>query len=168
MLSDSGCREVAWLLTHVPQYFDTALYSHIEPLSASIKCPTEAVTVVPAFCNRLGHQHGGAAATIFDLLTTIAIAPLSKPGKFGYPGVSRTLNCTYLRPVTMGMKVRVDCEIVSWGRNLCTIRGVMRRVKDGAGWLDDGRVGSGDVLVLCEHGKVNIDPPAVDEVQSKL
>ena len=42
------------------------------------------------------------------------------------------------------------------GRRLCTVRGTIRRVVEGAG-VGAGAVG--EVCVLCEHGKVSVDPP---------
>jgi len=67
-------------------------------------------------------------------------------------GVSRTLNVTYLRPAKMGEGVLIECEVVQAGARVCTLRGTMRRERDG------------EVLAVCEHGKMNIDPP----VASKL
>ncbi|GAP88664.2 putative thioesterase superfamily protein [Rosellinia necatrix] len=77
---------------------------------------------------------------------------ISRPGFWQYGGVSRTLNVTYLRPVPVGTTVDVECEVVHAGQRLSTLRGVMRTA------TDDGT--NGPVLAICEHGKVNIDPPA--------
>lgn len=94
--------------------------------------------------------HGGAAATVFDLLTSITIAPLAKEGRFAYAGVSRTLNCTYLQAVPLGMKVLVSCEVIAVSGRLAHIRGWMRE-------CDDKGNEKGEILVVCEHGKVNTD-----------
>lgn len=104
--------------------------------------------VQPEHCNGLGNLHGGCAATIFDFCTSVAIAPLSKAGHWAYLGVSRTLNTTYLRPVPCGVAVLVECEVVQLGKKLCTLKAEMKREDDGV------------VLAICEHGKVNNDPPA--------
>lgn len=157
----------------VPQCFDSSLYPHVELLSSKLVSPTTAMTVfaltvASTLCNGAGTLHGGAAATIFDLLTSISLAPLSRPSKFRNIGVSRTLNCTYLRPVTRGMRVRVECEVVSMGRNLCTVRGVMRKVKDDCDLADEHKVGTGEALVLCEHGKASIDPSTMARTRTKL
>lgn len=51
----------------------------------------------------------------------------------------------------MGMKVMVTCEVVAVSGRLAHIRGVMRE------WDEvEGRE-KGEVLVTCEHGKVNTD-----------
>jgi len=103
--------------------------------------------VQPEHCNGLGNLHGGCAATIFDFCTSVAIMPLARPGHWSYFGVSRTLSTTYLRPVPRGATVLIECEVVQLGRKLCSLRAEMRREEDGV------------VLVTCEHGKVNKDPP---------
>lgn len=67
-----------------------------------------------------------------------------------YMGVSRTLNCTYLKPVPCDSTVDIQCEILSIGKRLCTIKGEMRAVNE------DGTIGA--LLAICEHGKVSTDP----------
>jgi acyl-coenzyme A thioesterase 13 len=66
-----------------------------------------------------------------------------------YLGVSRTLNCTYLKPIPCGSTIDIQCEILSIGKRLCTTRGEMRAVNE------DDTVGS--LLAVCEHGKVSTD-----------
>lgn len=97
--------------------------------------------------NRMGNMHGGCTASLFDWCTTLPLCLMTKPGFWLFLGVSRTLNCTYLKPIPVGEKIFIECEIVSIGKTLATIRGVMKRQSDG------------DVLATCEHGKFNMDPP---------
>jgi len=56
---------------------------HMVLVSAS-KAPngttTFSFTPKPEHCNRLGNLHGGCAATLFDIATTSALAPIAKPG----------------------------------------------------------------------------------------
>jgi len=102
---------------------------------------------LPSHCNRLGNLHGGCTATIFDFCTTTALAPIVRPGYWQYAGVSRGLSVTYVRPVPEGEKVLVESEVVSAGKRMCVLKGVMKRESNG------------EVLAICEHGKVSIDPP---------
>lgn len=104
--------------------------------------------VQPEHCNGLNNMHGGCTATLFDFCTSVALAPLSRQGHWAYLGVTRTLSTTYLRPAPCGGAVLIECEVVQLGKKLCALRGTMTAEEDGA------------VLAICEHGKVNTDPPA--------
>jgi acyl-coenzyme A thioesterase 13 len=42
--------------------------------------------------------------------------------------------------------VIIECEVVHAGKRLCSLKGEMKRKKDGA------------IMATCEHGKVSIDP----------
>lgn len=97
-------------------------------------------------CNRMGSLHGGAAASIFDVCTSLPLLLVSKPGYWQFLGVSRNLSVSYFRPVPPGEEVIIETEIVQIGKNLCTTKGVMKRKRDGA------------IMSTCEHLKVNIDP----------
>lgn len=95
----------------------------------------------------MGNLHGGATALLIDMTTTLALAPISKPGFWQYAGVSRTLSVTYLRPAPVGRRIRIIAEVVQAGRTVCTLKG---RVEDEE---------TGKLLSIAEHGKVAIDPP---------
>lgn len=62
--------------------------------------------------------HGGCTATLFDSTTTAALIAISRPGFWVSSGVSRTLNVTYLRPVTQGTTVIIETEVVHAGKRL--------------------------------------------------
>lgn len=110
-------------------------------------------TVPSINSNRMGNMHGGCTATLFDWATTMPLTLINKPGFWFWLGVSRTLNVTYLKPIPVGESILIECEIMSIGKTLCTIRGVMRRQSDGV------------ALATCEHGKYNTD---LDMQKSKL
>ncbi|OTB08939.1 hypothetical protein M426DRAFT_316235 [Hypoxylon sp. CI-4A] len=133
----------------------TTIMPHLSIVSHSSSPPHPYIifqfTVQPIHSNGLDNLHGGCAATILDLCTSMPLHLISKPGFWQYTGVSRTLNVTYLRPVPVGTTVYIKCEILSAGRNLCAIRGEIRSI------AKDGR--EGPLLVVCEHGKANTDPP---------
>lgn len=76
-------------------------------------------TCQPSHANRLGNLHGGCASTIFDIATTTALVPISKPDFWKFVGVSRTLNVTYLRPVPVGETVIIECDVIAIGKRLC-------------------------------------------------
>ncbi|RYC60019.1 hypothetical protein CHU98_g6199 [Xylaria longipes] len=128
---------------------------HISIVSHSVAGPhpraTFRFTVQPIHANGLGNLHGGCTSTIFDICTTFPLQMISRPGFWQHSGVSRTLNVTYLRPVPVGTTVDIECEIMHAGKRLSSLRGVMRTA------TEDGS--QGPVLAVCEHGKVNTDPP---------
>lgn len=67
--------------------------------------------------------HGGAVALIFDICTTTVLAACAKEGFWDAGHVSRTLNCTFLRPIPEGQKILVRSEVVHLGKRLATLRG---------------------------------------------
>lgn len=103
-------------------------------------------TVQPDHCNRMQNLHGGCAATLFDWCTTLPLAMINRPGFWQFMGVSRTLNVTYLRPAPAGEELLIEAEIVQVGKKMATLKGTMRRKRDGM------------VTAVCEHGKFNVDP----------
>lgn len=105
-----------------------------------------AFTVRPQHCNRMNSLHGGCIASIFDLTTTLSLARIRRPGFWDSMGVSRSLSVTYLRPAPTGTELLIECEVVQVGRTLAALRGTMKRRRDG------------QLVAVCEHGKVNVDP----------
>lgn len=108
---------------------------------------TFAFTVKQEHSNRLGNLHGGCTATLFDFCTSIALVLIMRPGHWQAFGVSRNLNCTYIRPIPIGTDVLIECEVVNAGKKMALLRGLIRRKSDGA------------VMATCEHGKFSNDPP---------
>ncbi|KAF1994654.1 Thioesterase/thiol ester dehydrase-isomerase [Amniculicola lignicola CBS 123094] len=101
------------------------------------------LTIPRTFCNMSGNLHGGAVALIFDICTSTAITACSKEGFWDTGHVSRTLNCTYLRPAAEGTKVFVESEVVHLGRRMGLTRGVMKTE-------------NGKICYTCEHGKAAV------------
>jgi acyl-coenzyme A thioesterase 13 len=128
--------------------FDTLSLGGVELLSASqdTQSVQYAFTVLPSLCNRGGNLHGGAATTLFDTLTTTALLTTTQTGHWGMLGVSRTLTVTFLRPLPLGTKVVVDCELVAIGKRMANLKGTMKTA--------DGRV-----CVTCIHDKALLERP---------
>ena len=99
------------------------------------------------YCSRMGNAHGGAVALIFDMCTSMCLAPFARQDFWLFGGVSRTLNVTYMRPILQGTTVLIECEVLQVGKRLATIRGVMKSKADGR------------VLCSCEHNKASISFP---------
>ncbi|KAK4502192.1 hypothetical protein PRZ48_005617 [Zasmidium cellare] len=130
--------------------FEASLMKAIHVTSVSLQHPAPSSTlatstfelvVIPPLCNPMGNMHGGAVATLADMATTMATAPLSQPGFWDFGGVSRTLSVTYLKPVRLGRTVEIVCEVRSIGRRLSVTQCVIRQKE------------TGEMLALAEHGK---------------
>ena len=81
---------------------------------------------------------------IFDMATTTALCPIAQPGYWEFMGgVTRSLNISYLRAVPINTKVRINSKVVSVGKQMAMIRGVMTSL--------DGKI----TYCTVEHHKVN-------------
>ena len=140
-------RSLSW-----PKFFGNDIGSHLQPVSASISetdpniahC-TFSLKVPRSLCNAAGSLHGGAVATIFDATTSMAIAPVMREGFWDSGHVTRTLNCSYLRPAPEGTELLIECEIVHLGKRMGMIKGVMKRKDNGA------------LCSTCEHHKTLVE-----------
>jgi acyl-coenzyme A thioesterase 13 len=133
--------------------FDTSPLAACKFVSASAE--TQSTTwelhVTPGLCNKSGNLHGGAAATILDSLTSTALLTIAKPGFLDAGHVSRSLICTYTRPVPVGTTVRVECEVVAAGKNTALVRGVIRTA-------------DGKACVHCAHDKAVFKKPPISKL----
>lgn len=97
---------------------------------------------------RLPYRHprsGTEKLTTLDMATTTALCPIAKPGYWEFMGgVTRTLNLSYLKAVPIRTTVRLSSKVVSVGKQMAMIRGVMTSL--------DGRV----TYCTVEHHKVNV------------
>ncbi|ORY11548.1 HotDog domain-containing protein [Clohesyomyces aquaticus] len=135
---------------------DSTLPEHLTLISAdSTPTPshphhsttTFSLTIPSSLCNMSGSLHGGAVALIFDICTSVTISAVSKEGFWDHGHVSRTLNCTYLRPAKEGEKMLVESKVVHLGRRMGVVKGVIRGESDGK------------VYYTCEHGKAALEGP---------
>ncbi|KAK7698251.1 hypothetical protein SLS64_012717 [Diaporthe eres] len=99
--------------------------------------------------NYNGVMHGGAAGVIFDMLTTIALGPVARPGFWTFlGGVTRTLNISYLKAVPVGTTVIVHAYVYQVGRQTAYIKGWMTS--------EDGTT----TYAVCDHHKIHVPTPA--------
>ena len=61
--------------------------------------------------NYSGNLHGGAHATLHDIVTSFALVPVSRMDFWLDSGVTRTLNCTYLRPAPGNEPLIIEAEV---------------------------------------------------------
>lgn len=129
--------------------FDTAFNKSIKVLSAVVQSAGVTAKAVFAFTIPHGYSntpagpqttHGGAIATFFDITTSMAILANDFPG-WESTGVTRNLAVQYFKPPLEGDRVRVEAEVLAIGKQLATIRGVLRRERDGV------------VLATCQHDR---------------
>ena len=71
--------------------------------------------------------HGGAAATLVDIVGTLAIINADRDNRFG---VSTDLNVTWLAPIAMGDAAIVDARVLKAGRSLAFVTVDIRRESD--------------------------------------
>lgn len=132
------------------QFFeeDCKLHSFKQPTPGT-SIATFRFRVERFYCNGAGNLHGGAQALIFDHLTSLAVQATGEVGGWIVPGVSRSLNCTYLRPAPEGCVVLCECEVMSTGKRLALMRGIMKREDNGA------------IISTCEHDKAFTGTPKI-------
>lgn len=73
--------------------------------------------------------HGGAAATLVDVVGTLAILNQDQHHR---PGVSTDLNVSWFAPVTLGDTAIVDGQVLKIGRSLAFVTVDIRRASDDA------------------------------------
>lgn len=72
--------------------------------------------VKPQLQNRYGTLHGGAIATLVDVVGSLALITQSSRS-----GVSLAINTLYLNPMPGGEVVLVDARVIKLGRDVATI-----------------------------------------------
>lgn len=95
-----------------------------------------AVEVTRDLVNSGEMLHGGAAATLVDIVGTLAIINADSYGRFG---VSTDLNVSWFAPVPLGDRAIVEATVLKTGRSLAFVTADIRRASDG---------------VLCVQGRM--------------
>ena len=137
--------------------FDTAFNENVRVRSATVQSPSVtakavfAFTIPPNYSNqppgRTQTTQGGAVAIFFDITTSVAIIASNFSLWDTTTGVTRRLDITYFKPPVEGDEALVECEVLQVGKRLATVRGILRREKDGV------------VLATCQHDKYLGDKP---------
>jgi acyl-coenzyme A thioesterase 13 len=78
--------------------------------------------------NLNGALHGGAVATLVDVVGTLAIMTADRDHR---PGVSTDLNVSWLSPAPGGSTVLVEATVLKSGRTLAFVQVDIRRENDG-------------------------------------
>ncbi|TKA71039.1 hypothetical protein B0A55_06324 [Friedmanniomyces simplex] len=138
-----------------PTNFDQPFYTACVCTAATLETPSQPATatfrilIPPTYVNNPDPAnptiHGGAIAHWFDSCTSMPLLCVRKVWDESWSGVSRNLNVTYLRPPREGEAIVIETEVVQCGKRIATIRGVMRRERDGA------------ILATCQHDKARPD-----------
>jgi acyl-coenzyme A thioesterase 13 len=79
--------------------------------------------------NAAGMLHGGASATLVDVVGTLAIMSSDRDHR---PGVSTDLNISWLAPAPGGSAILVEAAVLKSGRTLAFVHVDIRRESDGA------------------------------------
>ena len=119
----------------------------LSSISPTTQSTTWTFKVRPSICNKDGNLHGGAAATIFDNLSSTALFTIGRPGFWNNLGVTRFLAVSYFRPVPEGTEVVLECEVVSAGKRMAQVRGTMSNKE-------------GKVCASCLQEKVQASAPS--------
>ena len=72
------------------------------------------ITVTPPVSNAYGTLHGGAAATLVDIVSTLALLTLDS----SRAGVSLELGVAFLSPAPLGSVLQVDAEVSKCGKRV--------------------------------------------------
>jgi acyl-coenzyme A thioesterase 13 len=78
--------------------------------------------------NAAGALHGGAVATLVDVVGTLAIMSADRDHR---PGVSTDLNVSWFSPAPGGATVLVEASVLKSGRTLAFVQVDLRRENDG-------------------------------------
>ncbi|KAF3766472.1 hypothetical protein M406DRAFT_330286 [Cryphonectria parasitica EP155] len=126
------------------------------PNTGIVSSCTSRIFIGPEFSNYNGVMHGGAAGVIFDMLTTIALGPVARPGFWAFlGGVTRTLNLSYLKAIPINTSVVVHAYAYQVGRQTAYIKGWMTS--------EDGKT----TYAVCDHHKIHV-PPIKDHMKLKV
>lgn len=89
-----------------PKIFDTTALIGLKDIQATPGRVTAVLPVHKRVQNRYGTLHGGAIATLIDVVGTAALLTVGQKG-----GVSLAINSNYLSPMPGGGEVLIDAKV---------------------------------------------------------
>jgi acyl-coenzyme A thioesterase 13 len=98
------------------------------PVSADDGQVVVHVEVTIDHVNVAKNLHGGAGATLVDVVGTLAIIGADRYHRYG---VSTDLNVSWFAPIPLGETAVVDARVLKVGRNLAFVEVTIRRLSDG-------------------------------------
>jgi len=114
-----------WIEAEKPESYSKTVLENIqlEKVNMQDSSIIFKMKVSPKIANAAGNLHGGAIATIVDMMTTITIVIFDKHNR---AGVSVNLGVSYVTAATIGETIFVESKLLKSGKNLafseCTIR----------------------------------------------
>jgi acyl-coenzyme A thioesterase 13 len=103
--------------------------SGLDPVSVDGGHVVVRVEVTLDHVNVAKNLHGGAAATLVDVVGTLAIMNADQHNRFG---VSTDLNVSWFAPIVLGDTAVVDAWVLKTGRTLAFVAVDIRRASDDA------------------------------------
>ncbi|XP_006034487.2 acyl-coenzyme A thioesterase 13-like isoform X2 [Alligator sinensis] len=111
-LTLQSLREVVKSLVDTPGF--DRVYDKIKLLSAIPGKVVCEMKVEEQHTNRAGTLHGGLAATLVDVVSTVALMNTER----GEPGVSVDMNITYISAPKMGEEILITSQVMKQGRRI--------------------------------------------------
>ena len=99
------------------------------PVSAEMGHVVVHVDVTIDHVNVAKNLHGGAGATLVDVVGTLAIIGADRHHRYG---VSTDLNVSWFAPISLGETAVVDARVLKIGRNMAFVQVEIRRASDDA------------------------------------
>ncbi|XP_019399933.1 PREDICTED: acyl-coenzyme A thioesterase 13-like isoform X2 [Crocodylus porosus] len=111
-LTLQSLREVVKRLVDTPGF--DRVYDKIKLLSATPGKVVCEMKIEEQHTNRAGTLHGGLAATLVDVVSTVALINTER----GEAGVSADMNITYISAPKMGEEILITGQVMKQGRRI--------------------------------------------------
>ncbi|KAF2072688.1 hypothetical protein CYY_005994 [Polysphondylium violaceum] len=109
--------------------FDSIVLDKIKLEEAEIGKLVCSMIVTPDICNIYSTLHGGAMATVVDVISSLAVLSMNKDATFK-PSVSVEISVNYASAAKMNSKVYIYSSCYKEGKNLAFTETVLKNEKD--------------------------------------